>query len=201
MKTRTFFITIVALLGTSLTGCGSVPETYYYMPTYEPAAATNDHTPLDLVLGVEKFQSEVAYSDDRIIYRESPFEVKYYNYRRWIAEPRHLVTEKAIAHAKRSGIFSDVVSYPSIVRLDYLLRGRLLAFEEWDAEESWHGKVAISVELYNVAKDEIVWRSTFEKMTVAEKRLPVAVVEAIGKSLQACLDDMVTALRAQIKTN
>ena len=196
-----FFIIIVALFGASLAGCGSVPETYYYMPTYELAAATNDHTPLNLVIGVEKFQSEVVYSDDRIIYRESPFEVKYYNYRRWIAEPRHLVTEKAIAHLKSSGLFRDVVTYPSIVKLDYVLRGRLLAFEEWDAEKTWNGKVAIAVELYHVASDEIVWRSSFEKTTPSEKRLPVSVVEAISKSMSGCLDDMVASMRAHVKSN
>ncbi len=201
MKTRMFFITIVLLLGASMSGCGSVPETYYYMPTYELATATNDHTPLNLVIGVEKFQSEVVYSDDRIIYRESPFEVKYYNYRRWIAEPRHLVTEKAIAHLKNSGLFRDVTAYPSIVKLDYVLRGRLLAFEEWDAEKTWHGKVAIAVELYHVASDEIVWRSSFEKMTPSEKRLPVSVVEAISKSLSACLDEMVASMRSNVKSN
>jgi ABC-type uncharacterized transport system auxiliary subunit len=194
-----FFIALITIAaGAGLTGCGSVPETYYYMPTYQATALGNAHEPLNVVLGIEKFQADVVYSDDRIIYRESPYEVKYYNYRRWIAEPRHLVTEKAIAHLKHSGVFRDVVSFPSIVKMDYVLRGRLLAFEEWDAEKVWHGKVALAVELYNVSRDEIVWRSSFEKMTPAEKHLPVSVVEAISKSLQTCLNEMSAALREQV---
>ena len=128
MKRQSVFIIVRVLVLASLPGCGSVPETFYYVPTYQLAAPANEHAPLNIVLGVEKFQSEVIYNDDRIIYRESPFEIKYYYYRRWIAEPRHLVTEKALAHLKHSGNFRDVVAYPSTVKLDYVLRGRVLAF-------------------------------------------------------------------------
>ena len=86
MKRGFIFIAFIALFSSMIWGCGSVPETYYYLPTYQIAPPANDHTPLDVVLGIEKFQAEIIYNDDRIIYRDSPFEVKYYNYRRWIAE-------------------------------------------------------------------------------------------------------------------
>lgn len=201
MKRKVVFITIAGVLAASFAGCGSVPETYYYMPTYPMVTPVNAHAPLDIVLGVEKFQAEVVYNDDRIIYRESPFEVKYYYYRRWISEPRHLVTEKALAHLKHSGYFRDVVAYPSLIKLDYLLRGRVLAFEEWDENKSMYGKVAFTVELLKPTQDAIIWRATFEKMTPAAKPVPVAVVEAISKSLSACLDEMVVTLRDQLKAN
>jgi len=93
------------------------------------------------------------------------------------------------------------VAYPSTVKLNYLLRGRILAFEEWDADKVWHGKVSIAFEMLDPMKDEILWRATFEKMTPAEKRLPVSVVQAISTSLNACLEEMVAALRNQLKAN
>jgi ABC-type uncharacterized transport system auxiliary subunit len=201
VKRTKIHLIAAAILVLLLAGCGSVPQTYYYIPTYEMPASANHHAPLGVVIGVEKFQAEVVYQDDRLIYRDSPFEVKYYSYRRWIAEPRHLVTEKAMAHLRHSGAFQNVVSYPSIVKLDYVLRGRVLAFEEWDANEAWHGKVALSFELLDPAKDEIVWRATFEKMTPAEKKLPVAVVQAVSTSLSLCLDEMVAALKSHLRTN
>ncbi len=201
MKRSTVHILAAAILVLMGAGCGSVPQTYYYIPTYEMKASANHHAALDVVIGVEKFQAEVVYQDDRLIYRDSPFEVKYYSYRRWIAEPRHLVTEKAMAHLRHSGAFQSVVAYPSIVKLDYVLRGRVLAFEEWDVNEAWHGKVALSFELLDTTKDEIVWRATFEKMTPAEKKLPVAVVQAVSTSLSLCLDEMVAALKSHLQTN
>lgn len=199
-QARRKFLSIFAagLVSAHLLGCGSVPETFYYTPAYEIPAPGDANTAFVQVLGIEKLQSEVIYQDDRIIYRESPFEIKYYNYRRWIAEPRRLVTEKVFAHLKQSGIFRDVVAYPSPIQLNYLLRGQLIAFEEWDTPDEWYGKVAITFELIDPLKDEIVWRATFEKMTPAEKRIPVAVVQAISTSLKSCLDEMVAALKSHI---
>lgn len=131
-----------------LSSCGGVPETYYYTLAFDPATQLNDgHTPLPFALGVEKFQSEVIYDDDRLIYRDSPFEVKYYFYRRWVAPPRHLVTEKVVGYLSDSGLFERVTTYPSVVNVKYVLNGRLLAFEEWDEQNNWYGKVAFKASL------------------------------------------------------
>lgn len=179
-------------------GCGSVPETYYYAPAYELSTPANDEAVFDLAIGIEKFQSEMMYHDDRLIYRDSPFEIRYYHYRRWLAEPHRLVTEKVLAHLKNSRIFRTVVAYPATVKLDYVLRGRLIAFEEWDIAERWYGKVAIGFELVDPVSDEVVWRATFEKMTPTEKRIPVAVVQAISTSLKSSLDEMAAALKSHL---
>jgi hypothetical protein len=38
-------------------------------------------------------------------------------------------------------------------------------------------------------------------MTPAEKKLPVAVVQAVSTSLSLCLDEMVAALKSHLRTN
>jgi ABC-type uncharacterized transport system auxiliary subunit len=192
MRFECLLLFVISLL---LSSCGGVPETYYYTLAFDPAAQLNDgHTPLPFALGVEKFQSEVIYDDDRLIYRDSPFEVKYYFYRRWVAPPRHLVTEKVLGYLSDSGLFERVTTYPSMVNVKYVLNGRLLAFEEWDEPDNWYGKVAFKASLHEPATQRVVWSETFEHKQPVTKKIPAAVVEALSLSMKKCFDDLAQAL-------
>ncbi len=187
------------LAASILQACGGVPETFYY--TVAPLSlknmkdgATTNSSARTTVLGIEKFSAEALYDDDRIIYRESPYEVKYYHYRRWAAPPRQLVTEEALKHLEQSRLFQNVVSFPTSHHVDYVLTGRIVSFEEWDRGAEWFGRVAFTAQLYDPSTRKIFWSEVFEAETRAEKRVPTAVVEAIGKSLEKCLADLQQAL-------
>lgn len=188
-----------------LQSCGGVPETFYYTLAFEPDKKLNDgYAPLPFALGVEKFQSEVIYDDDRIIYRDSPFEVKYYFYRRWVAPPRHLFTEKVVSYLADSRLFETVTTYPTPANVKYILSGRLLAFEEWDEQNNWFGKVAFTVSLQEPATRRVVWQGKFEHLQPVAKKIPSAVVEALSLSTKTCLDKLSQALVNELsaqKTN
>ncbi len=199
-----YFCCLLLALGLVLQACGGVPETYYY--TVAPLAfnamkakANDVESNRTIVLGVEKFSSEALYDDDRIIYRESPYEVKYYHYRRWATAPRQLVTEEVFKHLQAARICRDVVNFPGSKHVDYVLTGRILAFEEWDRGEEWFGRVAFTAQLYDPASRQALWNEVFEAETRAKKRIPTAVVEAIGKSLEKCLADLQQALPERVK--
>lgn len=182
-----------------LTSCGGVPETYYYTLAVENNAPGNDgHTPLPFALGVEKFQSDVIYDDDRLIYRDSPYEVKYYFYRRWVAPPRHLLTDKVVGYLADSGLFEKVTAFPSSANVKYVLRGRLLGFEEWDEQNNWYGKVTFKVSLYEPSTQRVVWNGKFEHLQPVTKKIPAAVVEALSQSLKKCLDDLTQELAQEL---
>lgn len=187
-----------------LQACGGVPETFYYtiapLPVSAiPAEANNESGNRTAVLGVEKFSAEALYDDDRIIYRESPYEVKYYHYRRWAALPKQLVTDEIMRRMQTAHIFRNVVSMPNGNQVDYLLTGRIISFEEWDRGEQWFGRVAFTAQLYDPATRQLLWSEVFEAETQAEKRIPTAVVEAIGKSLEKCIADLQKALPEKMK--
>jgi ABC-type uncharacterized transport system auxiliary subunit len=200
MKAQNFgwrfsFCVLLFVFFSLLQSCGGVPETFYYTLAFESSQPINDgHSPLPYALGVEKFQSEMIYDDDRIIYRDSPFEIKYYYYRRWVAPPRHLVTEKVMSHLSESGLFEKVTAYPAMVNVKYVLGGRLLAFEEWDEQDKWYGKVTFKASLYEPATQRVVWSGTFAHQQAVAKKIPAAVVEAMSLSLKQCLDDLTKAL-------
>jgi len=182
-----------------LSSCGGAPETYYYTLAFEPDKKLNDgHAPLPFTVGVEKFQSEVIYDDDRIIYRDSPFEVKYYFYRRWVAPPRHLITDKVVSYLADSGLFEKVTAFPAAGQVHYVLNGRLLAFEEWDEQNQWYGKVTFKASLYEPATQRVVWNGKFEHLQPVVKKIPAAVVEALSLSLKKCLDELAVALTQEM---
>jgi ABC-type uncharacterized transport system auxiliary subunit len=183
-----------------LLACSGVPETFYYTVSNwdTPAVKSENHNAatLDIVLGVEKFSADMIYQDDRIIYRDSPFEVKYYHYRRWAAAPRALVTDEVLKQLRASSCCREVVTFPSLNQVDYILAGRVLAFEEWDENGKWHGRVALSIQIYEPAARRLLWQEIFKADTPVAKKIPAAVVEAIGASLQKCVSDLQKALPA-----
>lgn len=182
-----------------LSSCGGVPETFYYTLAFDDSATLNDgHAPLPFTLGVEKFQSDVIYDDDRIIYRDSPYEVKYYFYRRWVAPPRHLVTDKVVSYLSASGLFEKVTTYPTAGEVKYVLNGRLLAFEEWDEQNNWYGKVAIKASLYEPATQRVIWSGKFENLQPVSKKIPTAVVEALSLSMKKCLEEMAQTISREM---
>jgi ABC-type uncharacterized transport system auxiliary subunit len=200
LLTRIFGLLLCALCPL-LSSCGGVPETFYYTLAFDHSAPQDDgHAPLPFALGVEKFQSEVIYDDDRIIYRDSPYEVKYYFYRRWVAPPRHLITEKIVSYLSDRGLFEKVTTHPSMVNVKYVLNGRLLAFEEWDEQNNWFGKVAFKASLYEPATQRVVWSGKFEHIEPVAKKIPASVVEALSLSMKKCLEDMTQSLVKELET-
>jgi len=201
------FILLMAFTSSWVLSCGRVPDTSYY--TIAPHSSHSqvakqsysDHRRIDLILGVERFTAEAVLDDDRIIYRESPYEINYYNYRRWAAPPRMLVTDKIVGQLLANGAFRNVKAYPSAGRVDYVLGGRILAFEEWDRDDKWVGKVAFTAQLREVRSGRLVWTGEFEQETPARKKLPIAVVEAISTSLEKCVAELETAIAQALSSD
>lgn len=177
---RLMFGGALLLLG----ACGSVPATYYYRVDYPAPPPGAPAEPLPLTLAVGGFDSDVLYEGERIVYRSSPYEVQYYHYRRWVAPPRKLVADAVQQQFSASGAFRRVINSTAGERFDYLLRGKIEAFEEWDEKEAWFGSVAIAFVLYDAESGAVLWQNRYAEKTPAAQKDPLMVVEAISASLQ-----------------
>jgi ABC-type uncharacterized transport system auxiliary subunit len=163
--------------------CGSVPPTYYYKIHYD-LTQHNSPTPLPITIGIEPFDSDILYKGDRIVYRNSEYEVQFYHYRRWIAPPNKIAYESTLEQFRSSGIFQNVVKYPSTSEVDYILTGKIKAFEEWDENNTWYGIVSIAFELRDKKNSKTIWQNTFTEKTNVLKKEPKEVVKAISESLK-----------------
>lgn len=168
--------------------CSGVPPTYYYRVDYDVPAEANDDNHLPLTIAVQHFSADLLYEGDRIVYRNSPYEVNFYYYRRWVAPPKKLVTEEVYQHFKKSGMFAKVVRTPAVTPVDYTLGGQIQAFEEWDASDGWFGLVSVQFQLRSSGNNEVVWEKTLSEKTRAAAKKPVQVVQAISQSLNAVTD-------------
>jgi ABC-type uncharacterized transport system auxiliary subunit len=110
--------------------------------------------------------------------------------------PRALVTDEVLKQLRTSACCLEVVAFPSPGPVDFILAGRVLAFEEWDRDEKWYGRVALSLQIYEPGSRRLVWNEVLQAETPATKKVPAAVAEAISASLQKCIADLLKALPA-----
>lgn len=181
-----------------LANCGSVPQTFYYRVDYQIEDLRNGNQAIPFTLGISQFDADVLYEGDRIVYRQSPYQVQFYHYRRWIAAPKKIVTEKVLKQYQASGIFANVVSMPAVTKSDYTLKGEIQAFEEWDEGDSWYGLVTIEFKLQNTDL-EIVWKKSLSEKTLIEKKEHIEIVKAISRSLHKVVKRSIEEIKNHLK--
>ena len=152
-----------AWLGFILAGlsCG-LPRTQYYtmelphMPQ-GTGPAINSH------LTIPRFRADRILMDDRILYRESPQQVNFYEYHRWASPPVDLVTGYFMHRLKDGGTFARVSAYNEGRDSDFILRGFLHHFEEADQGKEVSALVGLEIELLDSRTRVPVWPPIFCK--------------------------------------
>ena len=171
--------------------CGTVPDVHYYLIDYLYKPVNVKNAKHQVVLGLEKFTTDPLYESDRIVYRDSPYEAKFYNYHRWITSPTRIVTGKVIEQFSTSGAFKQVVSFPHVSNVDYLVRGTIKAFEEWDEDDEWYAHVKLHFELVKVDHNTLLWQDILMKKTKVVQKNPIELVRSLSISLQACIEEAI----------
>lgn len=192
-------MTVLGVLGLiAAASCGRVPKTYYYTLRVPFVPPTGDpKTPFGL--GVEHFRAAEVLRDDRIVYYRSPTELDFYQYHRWSADPATLVTERTARWLGQMGIFSEVRLLPSREPVDYVLKGRLLNFEEVDDEGGGKGRAALALELVRSHDRRVVWSLTRQSEHAIEEKGMAGVVDALNASTEDLLGQALPALAQQVE--
>jgi ABC-type uncharacterized transport system auxiliary subunit len=180
-------------------GCGGVPLTHFYRIDYDFPDQNSATSVIPVTIGVPQFETDILYDEDRIVYRNSPYEIQYYHYHRWIASPKNIVQEMVIKHLQSSGVFQRVVTYSSIVKPDYILFGKITAFEELDEGSSWYGFIQLSFRLQDTETGEIIWENKFSHKTATAKQEPVEVVKALSLSLRKVVEDAIGEIENHLR--
>lgn len=174
---------------------GSIPEIHYYLIDYPIVKKSDKSEPVyHIVLGIERFEAAPLYKEERLVYRDSPYEGKYYHYHRWIISPEEMITNKVIEQLRATNLFEQVVPFPKFSQVDYILSGTIKALEEWDEEDQWYARVTLAFELIHRKSNQIVWQETIEKRNQVSKKSPVEVVKGINLSVEQCIQDVQKSL-------
>ena len=152
-----------------------------------------------LVIGVEHFSAMTPLNDWRILKYESPTQLKYYDEDRWVSEPTTMIPELAAQFLERMGIARQAGLLPWVEKMDYVLQGQVLSFEEIRNGDQHAARVAIELTLLRFPKRELVWTGTFRaQQPVAGDDIPAAV-EALSLATHEVLRSGFTDLAQNLK--
>ena len=179
-------------------GCaGNTPVTHFYLLEPPVPQVVEKIVPTGLVLGIEPVQVCDICSDDRLIFREDLFEVKFYHYHRWAAPLANRVSQLLFEQLQAANSGADIQMPPFARRPDILLNIRLTACEEIDGPTGWIGRMAFYAEARQ-ADGTLLFGQTFSADTPCEAQQPRAVVAALSRSFTGCTADLVLELKRQL---
>jgi ABC-type uncharacterized transport system auxiliary subunit len=194
MKKVTTTLVLMVTLLPALSGCGRVRYPAYYtlnLPAPpDPPAAENVRTSI----AVREFQSPNYLRQGPIVYRTTPEEIGFYEYHRWAADPRMLLTSAVIDHLRASGQYSMVSTYNGRPDNDYIFSGKLEKLEEVDYQARVKVEVAITAQITKVATGATVWSNAVsETGTVSQRNVP-GVVSEMNRTVDVAINRLLSTV-------
>ena len=196
-RARFAFFALTALI---LTGCaGKVRYPDYYMlalaPSNDPPAADSQKLP---AIAVQRFETPAYLRQGRIVYRESPEHIGFYDYHRWASDPGQVVTTAMIDTLRSVGGFSVVEPYDGREHTPYVLQGRLERLDEIDYDNHVQVEVRLSAQLLNTNTGTTVWAGDTTKTAQVDQRQVNSVVRSMGQVTQQAIEQLVQDMQKQL---
>ena len=193
MKKLTMALALMVTLF-ALAGCGRVRYPAYYtlnLPAPpDPPAAENVRTSI----AVREFQSPNYLRQGPIVYRTTPEEIGFYEYHRWAADPRTVVTNAVVDHLRAGGQFSMVSMYDGRPNNDYVFSGRLEKLEEVDYQAGVKIEVAISAQITRVATGATVWSNAVSETRPVSQRNVSGVVSQMNRTMELAINKLLSTV-------
>ena len=194
MKKLTTALVLMVTLLPGLSGCGRIRYPAYYtlnLPAPpDPPAAENVRTSIT----VREFQSPNYLKQGPIVYRTTPEEIGFYEYHRWAADPRMLVTTAVVDHLRANGQFSLVSMYDGLPNNDYVFSGRLEKLEEVDYEAGVKVEVAMSAQITRVATGATVWSNSVSETRPVSQRNVTGVVSQMNRTMELAINKLLSTV-------
>jgi uncharacterized lipoprotein YmbA len=200
MTTKTLVSMSASMAALLMAGCGGkilYPQYYALDIPAAPRPAVSDAR-LPATLAVRRFETLPYLRQGRIVYREGPAEIGFYDYHRWAADPAATVTAAVIDRLRASRLFSFVKPYDGQGRQDYLMSGRLERLEEIDSGSSVRVEAKLSAELVDLQTAATVWTGDADETLGVETRDVNSVVVEMSHAVQKSIDRLVASLDQQL---
>jgi ABC-type uncharacterized transport system auxiliary subunit len=170
-----------AALLVATVACASIPETHFYR--LSPAVLSAVAQPIAGTLSIEPFESDSVYSDDRIVYRTSPYRLDYYDYHHWTSPPSLHVTDYLRNAYGRTGLFKRVVVGAEAMP-EAVLSGRVTAFDEVDeSQTSWAARLELELYLEDARTRRALWSQRYAESEPIKTRNPEGLAVALSAAM------------------
>ena len=201
MTERTLPIVTAGLAVLLLAGCAEIQYPKYYalniVPPPQPAA---DAVRFPVTLTVRRFDTADYIRQGRIVFRESPVEVGFYDYHRWAVDPGTTITRAMTEALRASRLFSLVVPDDGRERLAYVLSGRVERLDEVDYGGGVRVEARILAELVNRNTGETLWTGDASEISNIETPTVGSVVTAMSHAVGISIDRLVASMERQLSS-
>jgi len=196
MKNIPTALVVMLTLLPALVGCGRLRYPAYYTlnlpaPPDPPAPET-----VRTSIAVREFQSPTYLRQGPIVYRTTPEEIGFYEYHRWAADPRALVTGAVIDHLRASGQFAFVSMYNGRPDYEYVFSGKLEKLEELDYPAGVKVEVAISAQITSVKTGSTVWSNAVSEVGTVSQRTVPGVVSQMNRTMDIAINKLLVTVPA-----
>jgi uncharacterized lipoprotein YmbA len=200
MTTKVLVSASACVVMVLMAGCGGkvlYPNYYALEIVPAPRPAVNE-TRLPVTVAVRQFETPPYLRQGRIVYRQAPEEIDFYNYHRWAADPAVAVTTAMIDSLRSSRLFSFVMPYDGQDRQDYLISGRIERLDEIDYGGDVRVEAKLSAELVNLRTGATVWAGDAAETSRVGTRNVNSVVVEMSRAVQKSIDILVAALEQEL---
>ncbi|MFP4013324.1 MAG: ABC-type transport auxiliary lipoprotein family protein [Chitinispirillaceae bacterium] len=181
--------------------CGQVPSKQYYVLNYVPSPMKNRalKTPYPYVIRLKEFSIEEAYNRTQIVYRLSPFELRYYYYRMWAVKPTRMITDLLFKHLNSVNLVSSVVRrYDEGRRPKYELSGSVEALEEYDSEDILFAHIAMRVNLTRLSDGRNIYSRHFDLRKRVYRREPEFIVREKSQIMEVIFNQAILDIDSKL---
>lgn len=186
---------LAALLGS---GCGSVRYPATYVLSFPPPLETPAEQGRHGALAVRPFTCTDYLCDGRIVYRPSPEQVGFYEYHRWAADPRQMISRFVVNAAYAKRVFTHVGLDLGGSRPEYVLSGHIEELEEVDRGRDVEAVCTISARLVDGRTGSVVWSGrTSSRIPVTERNVE-GVVRSLSQAAHQTIERLVTSMTKEL---
>lgn len=188
----------IALVGVA--GCGSKTRypSYYVLNVPTPLPTNVHPKPIFGQVAVREFRAPAFLREGPIVYRQSPEQIDFYSYHRWVEDPRRVVTVGFARRIQASGLFQSVDLFDGHESASCLLTGTLDHLEEVDRDATVFVEVSISARLLNLRTGEVLWQDTKSKTTKLERRSMHGIVTQMSDDVGDLVEGLVSSMQERV---
>lgn len=194
MRKAAIGILTVALMGS----CGTAHVKRYFQ--IQTIAAAEPALPkVERRLLVEPAWVDPLYDDIRILYRVSPYELKYYPYEFWAEKPGKQIGAAMAEFLLKKKVFPLISQASAGVKEDpeIVLRSRVHVLEEIDNPDVWQARLAMDLEFLDFKTGTPIVSWSFDRKGQMHKQvgdLPAVVSRILDEELARGVWELARAL-------
>ena len=176
-KLVTFFLICVAL---TFTACGGP----YYFDLYIKPQKNLTSLKIPKVLLVEDIETNETFWNQRMAYRSSPYQIKYFIFKQWAKRPSELIKDTIVHFYKNSLLFEKVIERFSTMEPDITMKVNIDALEMSHQKKNWFAHLALDIEIIDAKNEKIILTHFFDRKKRLKGKKTRYVPEKISEILQ-----------------